>query len=192
MRHALLLVLLLFLLGCSKPDTIRYRMSDNSTLSNEIQIKNNEVTNMTPLKITSPSFNNNELIPAKYTCEGLDINPEIDIANIPKEAKTLALIVDDPDAPMGTWDHWIVFNISPSAVIKEDSIPGVEAINSFRKNHYGGPCPPSGTHRYFFKVYALNTSLPLSSKVNKQDMEKAMQGHIIAQGELVGLYRKRS
>jgi len=145
---------------------------------------------MKALKVSSPAFNNNSLIPKKYTCDGEDINPELNIEDIPAEAKSLVLIVDDPDAPMGTWDHWIVWNINPVEKIEESSVPGTEGLNSFREHSYGGPCPPSGTHRYFFKVYALKTKLNISSNSRKSDVEKAMEGNILAQGEIVGLYRR--
>ena len=105
--------------------------------------------------------------------------------------KSLILIVDDPDAPMGTWDHWIVWNIPPTDKIEENSVPGVEGMNDFRRRSYGGPCPPSGTHRYFFKVYALDTKLDLKPNSRKKDVERAMKGRILAQGEIIGLYRRR-
>lgn len=146
-----------------------------------------EVT-MEKLTITSV-FQNNGKIPAKYTCSGQDINPELNIQGIPNNAKTLVLIMDDPDAPMGAWVHWIVFNIPITNKIKENSIPGKQGSNSFGKNNYGGPCPPSGTHRYFFQLYALDAELSLSNP-NKADVEKAMKNHVLAQGELIGLYSR--
>lgn len=142
------------------------------------------------LKISSV-FENNEKIPEKYTCDGENANPPLHIESIPKEAKTLALIVDDPDAPTGTFVHWVVFNIKIIKDIREDSIPGKEGINSFKKISYGGPCPPSGTHRYFFKVYALDSELDLDSSATKADVEKAMKNHVLAKGELIGLYSKK-
>lgn len=146
---------------------------------------------MKKLTITSPAFENNQLIPAKYTCDGDDVNPPLTIEGVPEGTKTLALIIDDPDAPMGTWDHWIVWNIPATTTkIAENTVPGTEGVNSWRKRAYGGPCPPYGTHRYFFKVYALDTKLSLSPNSNKRDVEKAMQGHVLAEGELVGLYRR--
>jgi len=142
------------------------------------------------MKITSKGFQNNGNIPSKYTCQGENINPELVIENIPEETKTLALIVDDPDAPTRTWVHWVVWNIRPTGKIEEDSVPGEQGINDFRKRDYGGPCPPSGTHRYFFKIYALDTELSLAENANKEQLEKAMQGHIIEKAELIGLYKK--
>jgi len=146
---------------------------------------------MKQLKITSPAFENNGLIPSKYTCDGQDINPPLRIEGIPEGTQTLALVLDDPDAPMGTWDHWIVWNIPPTSKIEENSVPGTEGMNSFRRQSYGGPCPPGGTHRYFLKAYALDTKLALNPNSKKKDVEKAMQGHILAQGELVGLYKRK-
>jgi hypothetical protein len=136
-------------------------------------------------------FKHNGYIPAKYTCDGENVNPPLNIRGFPKETKSLVLIVDDPDAPMGTWDHWVVWNISPRETIKENTVPGTEGLNDFRKHSYGGPCPPSGTHRYFFKVYALDTMLELSPNSKKRDVEKAMIGHMLSKGEIVGLYRRR-
>jgi Raf kinase inhibitor-like YbhB/YbcL family protein len=146
---------------------------------------------MKELTIKSPAFQPNGSIPKKYTCDDQDINPAITIKGTPKETKSLALVVDDPDAPSGTFDHWVVWNIPPSTTeIDENSVPGTEGLNSARKQCFMGPCPPSGTHRYFFKVYALNTELTLGAKSAKKDLEKAMQGHILAKGELIGLYQR--
>ncbi len=145
------------------------------------------------LKITSPSFKDGEMIPRKYTCQGDDVNPQLDISGIPENTKSLVLIMDDPDAPMGTWDHWIVWNISPDTkTIAENSVPAgaVQGKNSWGRNDYGGPCPPSGTHRYFFKLYALDTTLDIPAKSKKKDVEKAMRGHIIEQAQLMGKYKK--
>jgi len=143
------------------------------------------------MKITSPEFKHNELIPSKFTCQGKDINPALVIEDIPKETKSLSLIMDDPDAPMGTWVHWVVFDIpSDTGRIEEDSAPGKLGIGTGGESYYAGPCPPSGRHRYFFKLYALDTMLNLGDRVDKKKLEEAMQGHILAQAELVGLYKK--
>jgi hypothetical protein len=146
---------------------------------------------MKELTITSPAFESKKPIPSQYTCDGDDVNPPLNIKEIPEETKSLVLIVDDPDAPMGTWDHWIVWNIPPTNKIEENSVPGTEGLNDFRKHSYGGPCPPSGTHRYFFKIYALDTKLNLDPNSRKKDVEKAMKNHILAKGELIGLYSRR-
>lgn len=144
------------------------------------------------MKLTSPDFENNKMIPRKFTCEGADVNPTLIIEDIPAGTKNLALIVDDPDAPMGTWVHWVVYGIPVVSRIDEDSIPGTQGVNDFRKKDYGGPCPPSGTHRYFFKLYALDKELALGERVDKKALEKAMQGHIVDKAELIGLYKRGS
>jgi hypothetical protein len=144
------------------------------------------------LTVTSTAFKDGSRIPAKYTCDGDNVNPPLTIAGIPEQTKSLVLIVDDPDAPGGTWDHWVVWDIKPMKVIKEDSVPGVQGINDNKRHQYGGPCPPSGTHRYFFKVYALNTTLRLDPASRKELVEQAMIGHILAQGQLVGLYSREN
>jgi hypothetical protein len=142
------------------------------------------------MRLTSPEFKHNGLIPVKFTCQGDDINPPLAIEGAPPEAKTLALIVDDPDAPMGTWVHWVVFDIPPVDRIDAGSIPGRQGMNNFGRTRYGGPCPPFGTHRYFFKLYALDVKLGLPEQTTKEGLEKAMQGHILATAELIGLYKK--
>lgn len=146
---------------------------------------------MKELIVESPAFKHNSSIPKKYSCDGEDINPPVTIEGTPKEAKSLALVLDDPDAPSGTFDHWVVWNIPASTTkIAENSVPGTEGLNSARQPGYVAPCPPSGTHRYFFKVYALDTEPSLGARSNKRDLEKAMQGHILAKGELIGLYHR--
>jgi len=138
-------------------------------------------------------FNNNENIPEKYTCDGENVNPPLKIIDAPENSQSLLLIVDDPDAPAGTWVHWILFNI-PANIneIAENSVAegAVQGQNDFGKAEYGGPCPPSGVHRYFFKIYALDTILDLTNKATKQDVENAMQGHVLDSAELVGLYSR--
>ena len=140
--------------------------------------------------LTSNSFNNNGKIPEKYTCDGQDINPPLEIENIPENAETLALIVDDPDAPNKTWVHWVVYDMPVRNSIDENSIPGTQGINDFDKTDYGGPCPPSGTHRYFFKVYALDRKLGLKEGASKRELEQAMQGHTLDNAELIGTYSR--
>ena len=142
------------------------------------------------MKLKSPEFENNMFIPKKFTCSGENINPALIIENIPEEVKSLALIFNDPDAPMGTWVHWVVFNIPVISRIEEDSVPGKQGINDFGRLNYGGPCAPFGTHRYFFKAYALDTKLNLEEGLTKADLEKAMASHILAKAELIGLYKK--
>lgn len=143
------------------------------------------------MKLSSPEFQPNGMIPGKFTCQGKDVNPALVFDDVPGETKSLALIMDDPDAPMGTWVHWVVYDMPVASKINEDSVPGKQGRNNFGKRDYGGPCPPSGTHRYFFKLYALDKELQLSEGVDKASLEKAMEGHILAKAELVGLYKKQ-
>ena len=144
------------------------------------------------MKITSSGFQNNSKIPEKYTCDGENINPPLSFSDIPQNAKSLVLIMDDPDAPMGTFVHWVLFNIdSRENGIAENSSLGTEGLSTTEKKEYIGPCPPSGTHRYFFKLYALDTALNLPSTPDKKAVEEKMQGHIIEKAELIGLYNRR-
>jgi Raf kinase inhibitor-like YbhB/YbcL family protein len=148
---------------------------------------------MSKLNLTSPVFKHEESIPKKFTCQGEDINPELNIENVPEETKSIVLIMDDPDAPVGTWDHWIIWNIEPNTTkITENSIPenSVVGKNGWGRNDYGGPCPPSGTHRYFFKLYCLNKKLDLSRDTKKKDVEKVMKDNIISETVLMGKYKK--
>ncbi|HTG82988.1 MAG TPA: YbhB/YbcL family Raf kinase inhibitor-like protein [Geobacteraceae bacterium] len=153
-----------------------------------------EVKTMEGLRISSPAFANSGGIPAKYTCDGADESPPLSIEGVPAEAKALALIVDDPDAPVGTWVHWVVWNIPPETrMVGENALPpgAAQGKNDWGRNSYGGPCPPSGSHRYFFKLYALDTTLALDASTTKKELEKAMKGHVVAQAETVGVYRRR-
>jgi Raf kinase inhibitor-like YbhB/YbcL family protein len=140
------------------------------------------------LEVTSTAFTEGGFIPQEYTCDAENINPPMDIENIPVEAKCLVLVVDDPDAPRGDWVHWLVWNIPVTHHISENQVNGIEGLNNFKQQRYGGPCPPSGTHRYFFKVYALNSLLDLPASTTKAQLEKAMSEHIIGFGELIGVY----
>jgi len=145
------------------------------------------------MKISSSTFANNSFIPSKYTCDGQDINPSLKIENVPAEAKSLVLIVDDPDAPMGTWVHWTVWNINPETTeILENSLPkeAVEGMTDFGKPGYGGPCPPSGTHRYFFKIYALDRILALEKGSSLEKLGEEMKDHILDKTQLIGLYQR--
>lgn len=142
-----------------------------------------------PLTVKSPAFGNNEIIPAKYTCLGSNVNPALIITEIPAGTQSLALIVDDPDAPNGTFDHWLMWNI-PVKTIDEDSAPGVQGENGFGECNYMGPCPPSGTHYYNFKVYALDRKLSLPAGALKEALLREMDQHILASGGLIGFFAK--
>jgi len=142
------------------------------------------------LEVSSTAFKHNGSIPSDYTCEGKNINPALEIKNIPTAAKSLAVIMDDPDAPNGTFVHWVTWNLPVKEIIPENSSPGTEGNNGRGNKGYMGPCPPSGTHHYHFKVYALDTSLDLKAGATKAELESAMKSHILAQGETVGVYKK--
>jgi Raf kinase inhibitor-like YbhB/YbcL family protein len=144
------------------------------------------------LRVRSVAFSHGGHIPPRYTCEGENINPPLEISGLPERTKTLALVVEDPDAPKGTYDHWVTWNIPPNETIAENSKPGVTGRNSFGNTGYGGPCPPSGSHRYFFKVYALDTELNLAAGADKRTLEQAMKDHVLATGELMAHYQKRN
>jgi len=145
------------------------------------------------MKITSSAFHEGANIPSKFTCDGSDTSPPLQIAGVPSGAKSLVLIVDDPDAPGGLFTHWLVWNIPPqTGSIAEGSAPqGVQGANDFGKSGYRGPCPPPGTHRYSFKIFALDREMELRSGAKRSQVDAAMKGHVIAQGELVGRYAKR-
>jgi Raf kinase inhibitor-like YbhB/YbcL family protein len=145
----------------------------------------------TSISITSPAFESGGDIPAKSTCNGANGNPPLHISGVPKETKSLVLIVDDPDAPRGLFTHWITWNIDPKTTeVAENSAPAsaIQGMNDFGKRNYGGPCPPSGTHRYFFKIFALDTKLELKPNARRAELDTAMHGHVLAQGELMARY----
>lgn len=145
------------------------------------------------MELTSNVFENNGAIPSIYTCDGENMNPPLEVSNVPAGAKSLALVVDDPDALSGDWVHWLVWNIDPNTKeIAEGRVPdsSVQGTNDFGKNNYGGPCPPSGTHRYQFKLYALDEKLNLESGSRKKELEEVMGGHILEESILVGLYKR--
>lgn len=145
------------------------------------------------MEILSSAFSNNDYLPQQYTCDGQDISPPLKFQDVPETARSLVIIVDDPDAPMGDFVHWTVWDINPNVdEIAEDSVPldGIEGATDFGSSGYGGPCPPSGIHRYHFKLYALDVRLNLDSQAKKHDIESAMQGHILAEALLIGLYER--
>ncbi len=143
-----------------------------------------------PLTITSPAFNDGGPIPVKYTCEGTNVSPPLEIRDIPKATKSLVIIMNDPDAPNGGFDHWVMWNIPPSTTLAENADIGIIGKNGKNQNAYFGPCPPNGTHHYHFKVFALKTMLQLSNDAGKAEVMKAMDGHILSSGELVGIFEK--
>lgn len=143
------------------------------------------------VSVATSAFQAGGDIPAKFTCNGANVNPALKINGVPNEAKSIVLIVDDPDAPRGLFTHWILWNIDPKTTdIGENSVPagGVQGTNDFGKRNYGGPCPPSGTHRYFFKIFALDMKLDLKPGARRPDLDAAMKSHILAQGELMARY----
>jgi hypothetical protein len=144
------------------------------------------------MQITSTAFADNENIPPKYTCDGENINPPLVMSDIPAETKSSVLIINDPDAPAGNWIHWILFNIPSNIIaINENEIPAeaLQGQNSFGENNYGGPCPPSGTHKYIFTLYALNNILDLEEGVSENEVKDAMENHILESSQLIGFYR---
>lgn len=145
------------------------------------------------LQIRSPAFKNKGAIPRQYTCDGEDIPPPLQISGVPKGTKSLVLIVDDPDAPGGTFVHWLLWNLPPQTKEIGKRLPpkAIQGTNDFGRLGYGGPCPPFGTHRYRFQLYALDTTLSLRPSARKADLEKAMKGHILGQALLLGLYSRR-
>ena len=154
--------------------------------------------NAKDIKLSSTAFKDGEPIPRQYTCDGVNVSPPLEWSGVPKSAKTVAIIADDPDAPAGTWVHWVLYNLPAENIGMVENLPatdnlkagGFQGKNDFEKIGYGGPCPPSGTHRYFFKTYALDVELPLKAGATKAELEKAMEGHIVGQAQLMGTYRR--
>jgi Raf kinase inhibitor-like YbhB/YbcL family protein len=150
------------------------------------------------IQLTSEAFSDGTMIPKRFTCDGEDFSPPLSWSGLPTETASLALICDDPDAPVGTWDHWVLFNIPASATGLPENVPAkatlddgsVHGNNSWGRLGYGGPCPPGGTHRYFFKLYALDIALNLKTGATKSQLVKAMEGHILDQGQLMGKYKR--
>ncbi|RMF57675.1 MAG: YbhB/YbcL family Raf kinase inhibitor-like protein [Calditrichaeota bacterium] len=150
------------------------------------------------IKVTSSAFEEGGLIPSKYTCDGADVSPPLSWTAGPKGTQSFALICDDPDAPMGTWVHWVMFNLPADTLSLDEAVPREKVLptgakqgtNDFRRIGYGGPCPPSGTHRYFFKLYALDSTLEAEPGITKAQLLEAMEGHILAEGRLMGKYSR--
>ena len=151
------------------------------------------------LALTSPAFEDGGMIPSEFTCDGANASPPLEWSDVPQGTKSFALICDDPDAPLGTWVHWVLYGLPPDTTSLPNAVPADEVVaggalqgkNDFKRIGYGGPCPPSGKpHRYFFKLYALDAELDLKPGVKKKDLEKAMKGHVLARGQLVGRYKR--
>jgi len=185
---AIVCVLLLALLGCSS----RPRPAIQQTAADKPK------ENKTEIKLMSSAFKEGQPIPRPYTCDGVDVSPPLEWSGVPANAKTLAIIADDPDAPGGMWVHWVLYNLPAGNIGLVENLPAIEKLvaggfqgtTDFGKIGYGGPCPPSGTHRYSFKIYALDGELSLKAGATKAEVEKAMAGHIVAQGQLMGTYRR--
>lgn len=183
-----MILMLLFIVSCSK----------NEKRATVEQSGSKEESSMTTIQLTSIKFKEGEIIPSIYTCDGQDISPPLKWSGVPQNTKSLALICDDPDAPAGTWVHWVVYYIPPTTTELPEGVPTQETAlngikqgtNDFGNIGYGGPCPPRGTHRYYFKIYALDTELQLTLSARKSDVEKAMKGHILATGQLMGKYKR--
>jgi Raf kinase inhibitor-like YbhB/YbcL family protein len=150
------------------------------------------------IKLTSSAFKEGEAIPRQYTCDGVNVSPPLEWSGMPKTAKTIAIIADDPDAPAGTWVHWVLYNLPAENIGLIENLPasenlragGFQGKNNFGNIGYGGPCPPTGSHRYFFKIYAVDSELPLKAGATKAELEKALEGHIVGQAQLMGMYAR--
>lgn len=187
MKKILILILLIAALGGAAWYFRFYKKTPAANVNQQTQKE-------ADMLIQSPAFGNNQDIPVKYTCDSDGVNPPLEFKDVPKEAESLVLIMDDPDATIGTWTHWTLWNIDPStASIPENSVPqkAVVGQGSSGQNVYGGPCPPSGTHHYHFKLYALNSKLSIPSYSDVKALNQAMQGLIISQAELIGLYGRK-
>ena len=153
---------------------------------------------MLKIGITSTAFEQGGMIPEKYTCDGMDISPPLAWKSLPDDAKSLALICEDPDAPAGTWVHWVLYNLSPEIRKLTEHLPidktlangAMQGTNDFGKTGYGGPCPPGGTHRYYFKLYALDTDPGVEPGITKAQLLEAIKGHVLAEGQLMGKYKR--
>ena len=185
------------LLLCSCSGRSRTPAGENRN-SSQVTNANERLVEKMDIKLTSTAFQDGGIIPTKYTCDGTNVSPPLDWSGAPQTTKSLALICDDPDAPGKTWVHWVVFDLPAGRSSLPENVPpqgtiaggGKQGMNDFKKIGYGGPCPPSGTHRYFFKIYALTAELNLESRTTKDQLWQAMKDHILAQGELMGRYKR--
>ncbi|MCL5034488.1 MAG: YbhB/YbcL family Raf kinase inhibitor-like protein [Bacteroidetes bacterium] len=188
-KHAIFLLNVFFMVNCGSAQ----KQDDTASKNMEDEMS---TTTAAKFALASTAFKEGEMIPKKYTCDGPDISPPLEWHSVPPGAKSLALIVEDPDAPMGTWVHWVIFNIPPQSsglpehVSAEKTLPdgAIQGRNDFRKIGYGGPCPPGGIHRYFFILYALDTMLRLPAGSAKAELVRAMEGHVIGKAQLMGKY----
>jgi Raf kinase inhibitor-like YbhB/YbcL family protein len=159
---------------------------------------NNKIKGGDKMEIKSSAFKEGAIIPRKYTCDNIDISPPLEWSQVPEKTKTFTIICDDPDAPMGTWVHWVLFNLPGNIMELSENVPKLEVLqngalqgkNDFGKIGYGGPCPPGGTHRYYFKIYALDKKLDSRPGITKKELLKVMEGHILAEGHLMGKYKR--
>lgn len=187
-KISLLLLTAIIIFSCTKK---------NPELTFEKQ-NSNEERSKTEMIITSSAFIESELIPSEYTCDGVNISPQLSWLGVPENTKSFALINDDPDAPSGDWVHWVIINIPGSVKELPENIPGdrildngtKQGINDFGEIGYGGPCPPGGTHRYYFKLYALDVYLDKDAGLTKKELLNAMEGHILAESQLMGRYKR--
>ena len=179
---------MLMLLGCaSRPQTAVQQPAADKPKENKTEIK-----------LMSSAFKEGQPIPRTYTCDGVNVSPPLEWSGVPANAKTLAIIADDPDAPGGNWVHWVLYNLPAGNIGLVENLLATEKLaaggfqgkNDFGKTAYGGPCPPSGTHRYFFRIYALDAELPLKAGATKAELLKAMDDHVVLQGQLMGTYRR--
>jgi hypothetical protein len=184
----------LLAISCNKKN----KNKENQTQTNNYNKKPNGGAKMETIQITSPAFDHGGMIPSKYTCDGEDISPPLEWQTLPTETKSIAIIADDPDAPGKTWVHWLIWNLPPSFKSLDENIEpsdelagATQGTTDFGRVGYGGPCPPGGTHRYFFKIYALDETLDLEPYATKKDLVEAMQPSILAQGELMGKYARK-
>lgn len=184
------LLIVLALAGCANRSQVTQPSPANTSNNNKAEIK-----------LTSSAFSEGQPIPRAYTCDGVNISPPLEWSGVPKTARTIAIVCDDPDAPDapgGAWVHWVLYNLPADNIGLVENLPATESLkaggfqgtNEFGKIGYGGPCPPSGTHRYFFHVYALDSDLPLKAGATKAELMKAIEGHTLLQGQLMGTYRR--
>lgn len=189
MKRATLIVPVAILIAasCGEPDSAPTEpTSTTSTTTTGVSTTKGGV-----MKLTSPDFQSEGPIPARFACDGADDSPELNIAGIPQNTVSLVLIMDDPDASVGTFDHWVAFDIQPTDVIPANvGAIGTGGLNSWKRLGYGGPCPPAGTHRYFFKILALDTELDLEEGATKDDVFEASSGHVLGEGTLMGTYER--